>query len=169
MGVVVFTGVAFAGGAWLLVWGGVSAVRGIHAALPLLAFGLGAVAVAIFFLVALSKDPSRRPPSSPRPGRVATAHTLRFTVGDREKHEVVYTFDQMWGWLTVWVDGRLIVKRFVTMSFRLSSVIEFEVGTQERHRVSIQKTRPLMFAFANPQPIRAYSDGALVAQDGGVS
>ncbi|MEY9951936.1 hypothetical protein [Leifsonia sp. EB34] len=167
--VVVFTCVAFAGGAALLLWGGISAARGVRAALPVLVFGVGLIGMAIFLLVALSKDPSRHPRAAPRPGRVATAHTVRFTVGDREKHDVVYTFDQMWGWLTVWVDGRLIVKRFVTVSFRLSSVIEFEVGEQERHLVRIEKTRPLMFAFAQPQPIRAFSDGALVAHNDGVS
>lgn len=151
------------------MWGGIEAARGVHAAPPLLTFGVGAVGLAIFFLVALSKDPSRRRPHSPRTGRVATTHTLRFTVGDREKHDVVYTFDQVWGWLTVSVDGRIIVKRFVTVTFRLSSAIEVEVGEKERHTVLIEKTRPLMFAFANPQPIRAFSDGVLIAQDDGVS
>lgn len=81
----------------------------------------------------------------------------------------MFTFDQMRGWLTIRVHGKLLLKRFITFSFRLRSEFEFEVGERERHDVRIEKTRRLMFAFANPQPIRAFVDGRLVAQVDGVS
>lgn len=123
---------------------------------------------AVFLFIALSRDPSRRI-SSARPGHVATTHTLEFTVGEREKHSVVFVFDQMWGWLTISVDETLILKKFITFSFKLRRVFEFPVGANERHTVRIEKTRPLFVAFARPQPIRAFCDGSLVAEDDGIS
>ena len=164
-----FTCIAFAAGAVLLLWSWLAARAGDRTAFGLLMFGAILVAMAIFSCVALAKDPSRRERNAARPGRVATTHTLDFTVGDREKHEVAFTFDQMWGWLTISVDGRLIIKRFITVSFRLRREFEFEVGERERHVVRIEKTRPLLLAFANPQPIRAYCDGTLVAENDGIS
>jgi hypothetical protein len=121
-----------------------------------------------FLFVALSREPGRRT-TTVRRGRVATLHTLSFLVGDREKHSVDFVFDQMWGWLTISVDGRLIIRRFITFSVRLRRVFDFRVGTGERHDVRIEKTRPLLVAFARPQPTRAFCDGVLVAEDDGVS
>jgi hypothetical protein len=138
-------------------------------AFVLLIFAAVVLGTGVFLGVALAKDPSRRAPGVSRPGRVATTHTLAFTVGERETHTVVYTFDQMWGWLTISVDGKLIVKKFITYSFQLTRVFEFEVGQHERHIVRIEKTRPLFFAGVNPQPIRAFCDGVQVAENSGVS
>lgn len=135
---------------------------------PLFLLAFVSVVCAAFLFIALSRDPSRRTRSG-RPGKVATTHTLSFSVGDREKHSIEYTFDQMWGWLTITVDGRLIVRKFITLSLRLRRSFEFEVGIEERHTIRIDKTRPLLVAFARPQPTRAFCDGALVAQDDGVA
>ncbi len=167
--VIVFTYVILALGVAALTWVWLATAAGSKAAFPLVVFGIALIAMAIFFFVALAKDPTRWPPSQPRPGRVATTHTLAFDVGEEERHSVVFTFDQMWGWLTIRVDGDLLLKRFITFSFRLRSEFEFEVGERERHDVRIEKTRRLMFAFANPQPISAFVDGRLVAQVDGVS
>jgi hypothetical protein len=127
------------------------------------------VAWATFLFVALNRDPSRRLSVSGRPGRVATTHTLEFTVGDREKHAVVYVFDQMWGWLTISVDQELILKKFITFSLSLRRVFEFQVGKDEPHTVRIEKVRPLLVAFARPQPTRAFCDGVLIAEEDGIS
>ncbi|WP_431221105.1 hypothetical protein [Leifsonia xyli] len=123
---------------------------------------------AVFLFIALSRDPTRRKPSG-RPGAVVTTHTLAFEVGEREKHSVVFTFDQMWGWLTITVDDRMIARKFITFSFRLLRVFEFVVGGAEPHTVRIEKSRPLLVSFARPQPTRAFCDGVLVAEASGVA
>lgn len=166
---IVFISVTFAGGAAFLLWAVSAVASNARQAVVLLVFAAVVVGMGVFLCVALAKDPSRRPPGVSRPGRVATTHTLAFTVGEQETHTVVYTFDQMWGWLTISVDGKLIVKKFITFSFHLSRVFEFEVGQHERHIVRIEKTRPLFFAGLNPQPIRAFCDGVQVAENSGVS
>lgn len=168
-GLIAFICVVLAVGAAFLLWAVSAAASNARQAVVLLIFASVMVGMGVFLCVALAKDPSRRSPGVSRSGRVATTHTLAFTVGDRETHNVVYTFDQMWGWLTISVDGKLIVKKFITNSFQLKRVFEFEVGQHERHIVRIEKTRPLFFAGLNPQPIRAFCDGVQVAENSGVS
>ncbi|MGJ4844882.1 hypothetical protein [Leifsonia sp. Le1] len=126
------------------------------------------VLCAIFLFIAVTRHPSRRTTAGGF-GQVATTHTFSFSVGEREKHTIVYLFDQWWGWLTITVDGTMVVEKFITLNFRLRQVFEFTVGVDERHVVRIEKSRPLLVAFARPQPTRAFCDGVLAAEDSGVA
>ncbi|RFA15943.1 hypothetical protein B7R21_03045 [Subtercola boreus] len=101
--------------------------------------------------------------------RSGRAHVLRFSVGDSERHEVFYRWDQVWGWVTVTVDDVLVSKQLVTISFRLMRVLELQVGESEKHSVRIEKRRSLFFSAARPQPIEAFVDGVLVASDDGAA
>lgn len=89
---------------------------------------------------------------------------LPFTVGDHERHQVVFSFDKMWGHLSITVDGMEVTRDFRMFSLSLKKVYELVVGQQERHLVRIEKSRALLFAGFRPQPVRAFVDGRLVAE-----
>ena len=143
-------------------------VRGQGAVGLGLVFGAFALFVGILLVLILSKDPARTG-GAVLVGPSSNAHVLQFTVGQSETHQISYRWDQVWGWLTVTVDGALVAKSLVTLSFRLVRVTEFEVGTDEKHAVRIEKRRRLVGAFAQPQPITAYVDGNIVATHDGAT
>ncbi|MEP6842823.1 MAG: hypothetical protein ABJA11_04830 [Pseudolysinimonas sp.] len=89
---------------------------------------------------------------------------LNFPVGTAEVHEVVFTFDKFWGFLTITVDGVPVVDTLQLFSARLVSSWTFWVGTSEAHQVRIDKHRKLVFAGFRPQPVVAFVDGIPVAQ-----
>jgi hypothetical protein len=91
------------------------------------------------------------------------ATVLKFEVGETEKHEVVYSWDQIWGGRSITVDGNRIQKSVTLLSFSLKQVNEFHVGIAEIHTVRIEKTRALLFAGFRPQKIVAFVDGQQVA------
>ena len=90
---------------------------------------------------------------------------LDFTVGVYERHQVCFSFDKVWGRLSITVDAVPVTKELRMFSVSLSKRYEFVVGVQERHQVVIEKTRPLLFAGLRAQPCRAYVDGVLVAEN----
>ena len=128
------------------------------------------IGIGIVLFVVLTKDPTRNQPGSKAPtSQSDRSHALVFTVGEHEQHVVAFFWDQVWGWITITVDGNLIEKKLVTLSFRLVRVSEFEVGENEKHLVRIEKRRTLFASFAQPQPIRGFVDGVLVAENDGVA
>ena len=131
-------------------------------------FSALALFIGILVVVVLSKDPAPKGDAVPV-GGARNAHVVQFTVGQRETHDISYRWDQTWGWLTVTVDGVLVVKSLVIFSFRLVRVFEFVVGNREQHTIRIEKRRPLVGSFARPQPITAYVDGDVVATHDGAA
>lgn len=91
------------------------------------------------------------------------ATVVKFEVGESEKHEVVYTWDQMWGGRSISVDGIAIQKSRTVLSLSLRQVNDFPVGIEEKHEVRIVKTRPLLVAGFRPQHIEAFVDGVHVS------
>ena len=89
---------------------------------------------------------------------------LRFEVGARERHEVVYSWDQMWGRLSLVVDGVSVLKTMHILSFDLVRVDEVTVGDAEKHLVRVEKRRDLFFAGFRPQIVTAFVDGERVAE-----
>lgn len=88
---------------------------------------------------------------------------FRFTVGDVEKHELVYSWDQIWGRIRLTVDGIQVVKK-LQLAGGLTSNEEMVIGVTERHHVRIEKRRELFFAGFRPQYLSAYVDGVKVAE-----
>ena len=82
----------------------------------------------------------------------------------QELHEVVFEFDKFWGKLVITVDGVPVVKDLRLASLDLAKTYSFEVGTTESHQVVIEKRRERFFAGFRPQTVRAFVDGALVAE-----
>lgn len=113
--------------------------------------------VGVLLLIVLLRDPFRSSRSVDS-ATLAKGHHLRFTVGEDNSRQVDVRWDQVWGWLTATVDGRLVYRTLQILSFRTLKTIEFEVG-EGRHRVRIEKRRPVMFSFAREQPLTAYVDG----------
>ena len=85
-----------------------------------------------------------------------------FGVGVSEQHQVDFSFDQFIGNLEIRVDGQPLVKDFRLLSLKLTKRYEFEVGTQERHQIAIEKKRKLFLAGFRPQQYRVFIDGQLV-------
>jgi hypothetical protein len=101
------------------------------------------------------------PAHAPYSGRVR----MSFEVGDTERHQVLFSFTKFWGNLTISVDGADIVRTVRLASVDLVKRYEFVVGTNEPHHVRIEKHRQRMFAGFRPQPIYAYVDDHLAAED----
>lgn len=95
------------------------------------------------------------------------ATSLEFTVGDSERHQVVYTWDQFTGRSRILVDGREVVSTIRMFSVRTSADYELTVGEAERHEVRITKERPVALAAFRPQTMIAYVDGREVARTDG--
>jgi len=85
-----------------------------------------------------------------------------FRVGVSEQHQIDFSFDQFIGNLEIRVDGQPLVKDFRLLSLKLTKRYEFEVGTQERHQIAIEKKRKLFLAGFRPQQYRVFIDGQLV-------
>jgi hypothetical protein len=85
-----------------------------------------------------------------------------FTVGMNEQHRVDFSFDQFIGNLEIKVDGQTAIKDFRLASLKLTKRYEFIVGVNEKHQVSIEKTRKLFLAGLRPQRYRVFIDGQLV-------
>jgi hypothetical protein len=85
-----------------------------------------------------------------------------FMVGVSEQHQVDFSFDQFIGNLEIRVDGQPLVKDFRLLSLKLTKRYEFEVGTQERHQIAIEKKRKLFLAGFRPQQYRVFIDSQLV-------
>ncbi|MFI6265285.1 hypothetical protein [Micromonospora sp. NPDC051006] len=90
-----------------------------------------------------------------------------FEVGVEERHQVTFSFDKVWGGLSITVDGQPVHRELRVLSVELVKRYQFTVGVQERHDVLIEKERKLMFAGFRPQQYRAYVDGQLVAEHTG--
>lgn len=85
-----------------------------------------------------------------------------FPVGNEEKHQVDFSFDQFIGTLEIRVDGQVAVKDLRMFSLKLTKRYEFIVGTQEQHTVAIEKKRKLLLAGLRPQRYRVFIDRQLV-------
>jgi hypothetical protein len=89
---------------------------------------------------------------------------LGFDVGSAEKHRVVFRFSKFWGTVNLDVDDEPVVREIRIFSMNLTKKYVVSVGTSERHEIRIEKDRPVAFAGARRQPVRAYVDNVLVAE-----
>ena len=110
-----------------------------------------------------------------------------FEVGDAEKHEIDFSWNQLIGTLHIKVDGQLMEKGITGMwspvSWSASPVAssdekwnvldsgfevqlvdkwEFEVGDAEKHEIRIEKERARLVAGLRPQKYRIFVDGRLI-------
>jgi hypothetical protein len=84
---------------------------------------------------------------------------FEFEVGESERHNVAFRFDQMWGPLKISVDGKPVIRKLGMFTLRRTSRYEFSVGSSEPHEVRIEKTRTALVGGFQAQECVAYVDG----------
>ncbi|HEX4434782.1 MAG TPA: hypothetical protein VH012_08125 [Acidimicrobiales bacterium] len=84
---------------------------------------------------------------------------FEFEVGESERHNVAFRFDQLWGPLVISVDGQPVIKKLEVFSLRRTGRYEFSVGSSEPHQVRIEKTRQALVGGFQGQECVAYVDG----------
>src|ERR1700722_17194207 len=84
---------------------------------------------------------------------------FEFEVGESERHNVAFQFDQLWGPLKISVDGKPVFRKLGMFSLRRTSGYEFSVGSSELHQVRIEKTRKALVGGFQAQECVAYVDG----------
>jgi hypothetical protein len=89
-----------------------------------------------------------------------------FEVGDSERHEVHFAFNQAWAQLSISVDGEKVIKDFKMFSASLTDTYRFTVGVDEKHEVVIEKRRPLFLAGFRKQKCSVFVDGEMVGTFG---
>lgn len=88
-----------------------------------------------------------------------------FNIGDKEHHKVDFNFSQMWGKLSVLVDGKEILstlREFKSPFSTKDAPITFDIGINEKHKVSIQRTMSPIFAGFFPMKYEVYVDDKLI-------
>jgi len=84
---------------------------------------------------------------------------FEFEVGETERHNVAFQFDQLWGPLKISVDGKPVIRKWGAFTLRRTSGYEFSVGSSELHQVRIEKTRKVAMGGFQEQECVAYVDG----------
>ncbi len=84
---------------------------------------------------------------------------FEFEVGESERHNVAFRFDQLLGPLEISVDGKPVIKKFEMFSLRRTGRYEFSVGSSEPHEVRIEKTRKALMGGFQAQECVTYVDG----------
>ncbi|HEX4128053.1 MAG TPA: hypothetical protein VHX67_10780 [Acidimicrobiales bacterium] len=89
---------------------------------------------------------------------------FEFEVGESERHNVAFEFDQLWGPLKISVDGKRVIKKLGMFSLKQTSRYEFSVGSSEPHEVRIEKSRKALLGGFQAQECVAYVDGEEVGR-----
>src|SRR5262245_36495908 len=87
---------------------------------------------------------------------------MRFalTIGETEKHQLEFNFNQLLGSTVIKVNGKPVKKSIRLFSEPRTERHELEVGKDERHTVFIEKQRKLLFGrklvvYVNQRLVRA--------------
>jgi hypothetical protein len=84
---------------------------------------------------------------------------FEFEVGESERHNVAFQFDQLWGPLKISVDGKPVIKKFEMFTLKPTRHYVFSVGSSEPHEVRIEKSRKALVGGFQAQECVAYVDG----------
>jgi hypothetical protein len=89
---------------------------------------------------------------------------FEFEVGESERHNVEFRFDQLWGPLKISVDNQPVIKKFEMFSLKRTGRYEFSVGSTEPHEVRIEKKRKALVGGFQAQECVTYVDGREVGR-----
>jgi hypothetical protein len=84
---------------------------------------------------------------------------FEFEVGQTERHNVAFRFDQLFGPLQISVDGKPVIGKFEMFSLKHVGRDEFSVGSSEPDEVRIEKTRTSLMGGFQAQECVTYVDG----------
>lgn len=80
-------------------------------------------------------------------------------IGAEERHVLDVSWDQVWGLMSVRVDGNEVVHRRHLFGFRRVRRYELSVGEREVHKVLVEKRKALLVAGVRTQAVDVYVDG----------
>jgi hypothetical protein len=115
---------------------------------------------------------------------------LSFVVGNKEKHDIVFRWNQLWGSLRISVDGNTVERRLLQLAspnkpaqsnrestadtwvifgkaINLVDRWEFAVGVTEQHTIRIEKRRPKWNAGLRRHNYRVLVDGTEIINQSG--
>jgi hypothetical protein len=90
-------------------------------------------------------------------------------IGDQEKNRIELYRHPWRGTLRITLNGQLVASKspwsfFTHFNFQFVKRYEFTVGGKEKHQVTIEHERPLLFGGLRRQKYRLYVDGQLAEQ-----
>jgi hypothetical protein len=99
-------------------------------------------------------------------GHRALGKSVDFNVdiGQQERHNVHFHFNQLVGNLWIKVDGEPVVRDFRMFSNSLTKRYDLVVGDAEKHDVAIAKTRKRLIGGARKQTYQVFVDGQLLEE-----
>jgi hypothetical protein len=89
---------------------------------------------------------------------------FEFEVGETERHNVAFEWDQLWGPLKISVDGKRVIHKMGMFGLGRTKGYEFSVGSNETHQVRIEKTRKALAGGLQAQECVTYVDGEEVGR-----
>jgi hypothetical protein len=94
---------------------------------------------------------------------------MKFSVeiGSKEKHQIDFSFNQIFGGLVIRADGQVVRRDFRGLSFSTVKAYEFQLGCDEKLVVRIEKERRLVFGYLFPQKYRVFVNGDLITSKHG--
>lgn len=87
---------------------------------------------------------------------------ITFKVGDKEQHEVSFSYDTTWGKVRILVDNKEYSSSRVMFIGHTPFILQ--VGEKEKHSIRIELDNPLFFAFRGSD-IKVFVDEKLMRQD----
>lgn len=85
-------------------------------------------------------------------------------IGKNEKHSISYSFNKFWGNVSIKVNDKKIISDFRMFSTSLTNSYEFEIGIAEKHKIKIEKIRPLAFAGFRTNRYLVFLDGKFLKE-----
>jgi hypothetical protein len=83
-------------------------------------------------------------------------------IGDEERHVLDVSWDQVWGLMSIRVDGTEIVHRRHLFGLRRVRRFELSVGDHEVHKVVVEKRKTLLVGGVRHQAVDVLVDGEKV-------
>jgi hypothetical protein len=83
-------------------------------------------------------------------------------IGTQERHVLDVSWDQVWGLMSVTVDGNEVVHRRHLFGLRRVRRYEFSVGQSELHDVVVEKRKTLLVGGVRHQAVEVFVDGEKV-------
>jgi hypothetical protein len=83
-------------------------------------------------------------------------------IGTEERHVLDVSWDQVWGLMSIRVDGAEVVRRRHLVGLRRVRRYELSVGEREAHKVVVEKRKTLVGGGVRHQVIEVFVDGEKV-------
>ncbi len=86
-------------------------------------------------------------------------------IGQEERHILDVSWDQVWGLMSIRVDGSEVVRRRHLFGLRRVRRYELSVGEHEVHQVVVEKRKTLVIGGVRHQSVDVFVDGEKVDEE----